>query len=163
MSIRHSVLPTKGLHTFVFAVLRLLTISEEVLIVGTLSVHSDGVAPVHNSQHVLPVGHGIRNQDLFHKASMGASKSSHTENMKEECSSAATLPAVVKHCYPHLVTGLSLCSAIQLQSDRMGQFRVKRIAMPAAWLWPVKQGKRRKKVGQAKPPAEDRRSESKED
>ena len=144
MIIRHFVLPTKGFHTFVFAVLRCFTIRQEILIVGALSVHSDGVAPVHNRQHVLPVGHGVWHQDLFHKASMGASKTTHTEIL-EECSSAASLPAVVEYCYPHLVTGLSLRSAILLQGDRVGQFGVKRVAMPAAWLWPVEQGKRRNK------------------
>ena len=58
--------------------------------------------------------------------------------------SIETLPVVVKHCYPHLVTGLSLHSTILLQGDWMGQFGVKRVAMPAALLWPVRQGKRRK-------------------
>ena len=83
MSIRHSVLPTKGLHTFIFAVLRCFTISQKVLIVGTLSVHPDGVAPVHNGQHVLPVSDSFWYQDFLHKASMGASQTIHTENIKE--------------------------------------------------------------------------------
>ena len=86
MIIRHFVLPTKGLHTFVFAVLGCFTIRQEILIVGALSVHSDGVAPVHNSQHVLPVSNSIWHQDFFHKASMAASQTVHTEN-REECSS----------------------------------------------------------------------------
>ena len=86
MSIRHSVLPTKGLHTFVFAVLRCFTICQEILIVVALSVHSDGVAPVHNRQHVLPVSDGIWHQDFFHKASMAASQTIHTEKI-EECPS----------------------------------------------------------------------------
>ena len=83
MSIRHSVLPTKGLHTFIFAVLRCFTICQKVLIVGTLSVHSDGVAPVHNGEHVLPVGHRVWHQDLLHKATMGPLQTAHTEVMEE--------------------------------------------------------------------------------
>ena len=73
MSIRHSVLSAIGVNTFVFAVLRCLTIYQEVLIVGALSVHSDGVAPVHNGQHVLPVSNGVWHQDFFYKASVAAS------------------------------------------------------------------------------------------
>ena len=120
MSIRHSVLPTKGFHTFVFAVLRRLVRTQEILVVVTLPVDSDGVAPVHDSQHVLPVGDGLWHQDFLHEAAVGASETAHTGNVECGALLEETLPVVVKDSYPHFVTCLSLCSPIVVfQGDRV--------------------------------------------
>ena len=83
MSVWNFVLPAQSLHTLVLAVLGGLSLSQEVLVVCALPINPDRVASVHDGEHVLPVGHRVWHQDLFHKAAMGPLQTAHTEVMEE--------------------------------------------------------------------------------
>ena len=83
MSVWNFVLPAKCLDTLVLAVLGGLSLNQEVLVVRALPINPDRVASVDDGEHVLPVGHRVWHQDLFHKAAMGPLQTAHTEVMEE--------------------------------------------------------------------------------
>ena len=69
MRVRHLVLAAGGPHTALLAVLGGVPRGQEVLVVAALPADPDGVAPVDDGEHVLPVQyssrhHHLRDEDL---------------------------------------------------------------------------------------------------